>query len=302
VGTVALGGWQLPSVSVSPDRSMVAVSTGVTVTVLDSTSRREIGRHVPPPPGGSSGGGEPAPSRCVGWTPDSLLVICPDDVVGYALRAVDPRSGEEMRSNPVGLGLTALAVDPARNRLAVTGPDEGVVVLLDTRTFETSRSVSSITVTEPAHLSFSPDGRRIAVAGEGGLTVIDTDTWRAVPAPAPLTGDVLQAEWFPNSRTVAVAGPDRTTYLYDVEQGQVHVLPLPAVGAGSAQGDPVHLLPGISDELVVLGGSQPGRRYPLDPAAWSHFACAVAGRDLTKEEWTRYLPNRPYEPTCTDLG
>ena len=297
VGTAVPGHLPLPSVSVSPDRSMVAVTTGSTVRVLDSTSRREISRYVLP-----KSGSEPAVSTCIGWTPDALLVVCVDDVGGSAMKAVDPRNGEELRSQgDLGLSVTAMAADPARNRLAVTGPEAGVVVVLDARTFEVTQTVSPAAISWPAHLSFSPDGRRIAVAGEGGLTVIDTDTWRAAPAPAPLTADLVQAEWFPDSRTVAVAGSDRTVQLYDVEQGHVRALPLPAVGDGSAEDVAVHLLPGISDELVVLGGSQPGRRFPLDPGEWSDFACTVAGRDLTTEEWTRYLPDRPYRPTCSDL-
>ena len=61
----------------------------------------------------------------------------------------------------------------------------------------------------------------------------------------------------------------------------------------------LHLVPGISDELVVLGGAQPGRRYPLDPATWSARACAMAGRSLTEAEWSRYLPDRSYGPACS---
>jgi WD40 repeat protein len=297
VGTAVPGNEPFPSVSVSPDRSMVAVMTGSTVSVLDSFSRLEIGQYVPP-----RAGSGPALPTCIGWTPDSLLVVCVNDVWGSALRAVDPRSREELRSNGgLGLGMNAMATDPAGNRLAVTGREEGVVAVLDARTFEVTRSVSSTAVTRPEHLSFSPDGRQIAVAGEGGLTVIDTDAWRAAPAPAPLTADVLQVEWFPDGRTVAVAGSDRTVYLYDVDQGHVRALPLPTARTGSAPDGAVHVLPGISDELVVLGGSQPGRRYPLDPGIWTDFACAVAGRDLTEEEWTRYLPGREHRPTCTDL-
>lgn len=27
-------------------------------------------------------------------------------------------------------------------------------------------------------------------------------------------------------------------------------------------------------------------------------ACALAGRDLTRDEWTRFVGDLPYEPTC----
>jgi hypothetical protein len=48
------------------------------------------------------------------------------------------------------------------------------------------------------------------------------------------------------------------------------------------------------------GGDRPDR--PADPAAWLGEVCAVVGRDLTAGEWRRYLPDRPWQPTCTDLG
>jgi hypothetical protein len=27
-------------------------------------------------------------------------------------------------------------------------------------------------------------------------------------------------------------------------------------------------------------------------------ACRIAGRNLTRDEWEQYYPNRPYEVTC----
>jgi hypothetical protein len=30
-------------------------------------------------------------------------------------------------------------------------------------------------------------------------------------------------------------------------------------------------------------------------------ACGIVARDLTPTEWARYLPDRSYAPTCTDL-
>src|SRR5262249_10594218 len=40
----------------------------------------------------------------------------------------------------------------------------------------------------------------------------------------------------------------------------------------------------------------------LDPAppSWAGIACQIAGRDLTPQEWSTYLPDGgPYEPTCS---
>jgi WD40 repeat protein len=43
------------------------------------------------------------------------------------------------------------------------------------------------------------------------------------------------------------------------------------------------------------------QRGSADPAAWIEDACAVVGRDLRPGEWTRYLSDRPWQPTCSDL-
>jgi hypothetical protein len=40
----------------------------------------------------------------------------------------------------------------------------------------------------------------------------------------------------------------------------------------------------------------------LDTSAWLHEACAIVGRDLTEAEWNSYLPDRPYDETCTDAA
>ena len=38
--------------------------------------------------------------------------------------------------------------------------------------------------------------------------------------------------------------------------------------------------------------------WPLDRPTLQRFACQVAGRDLTREEWADILPNRPYRRVC----
>jgi DNA-binding beta-propeller fold protein YncE len=41
-------------------------------------------------------------------------------------------------------------------------------------------------------------------------------------------------------------------------------------------------------------------RWDVDPDAWQSAACRAAGRNLTWEEWTEYLGDEPYRPTCPD--
>ena len=41
-------------------------------------------------------------------------------------------------------------------------------------------------------------------------------------------------------------------------------------------------------------------RWDVSSTAWQSSACLAAGRNLTKAEWTEYLGDEPYRPTCPD--
>jgi len=38
--------------------------------------------------------------------------------------------------------------------------------------------------------------------------------------------------------------------------------------------------------------------WPSDVASWADYACEVAGRDFTSDEWNQLLPGRPYQHVC----
>jgi hypothetical protein len=44
-----------------------------------------------------------------------------------------------------------------------------------------------------------------------------------------------------------------------------------------------------------------GQAYLWDirPSSWLRRACVLAGRPLTRQEWTDVLPGREYHPACT---
>jgi DNA-binding SARP family transcriptional activator/WD40 repeat protein len=297
-GTASPGADQPPVVSVSPDRRRIAVRSGTAMTVVDVATRRPVSRYAPQPAPAPDGTSLAVFDGCLAWSPDSSQVlVCTAETDGPAVTAVDARTGTEVRSTAMPFPLDVMAPSRDHRLVAAVYASEGVVLVLDARTLELRRTVTTDFADTPAsHVSFAPDGSRIAVSGPGGLVLVDTRTWEEMPAPAPLTGLIRQAEWFDDSRTLAVVAEDGAVHLFDADQGLARRLPLPdTVGTSDAD---VSLLPGISDELVVLRGDGVGRRYPLDPATWSARACALAGRQLTEEEWASYLPGRPYEPLC----
>lgn len=43
-------------------------------------------------------------------------------------------------------------------------------------------------------------------------------------------------------------------------------------------------------------------QWPMDVGTWERFACQVAGRTFTRQEWHDLLPNRPYRKVCPPAG
>jgi WD40 repeat protein len=52
-------------------------------------------------------------------------------------------------------------------------------------------------------------------------------------------------------------------------------------------------------QLLTLYDDGHGALWPMSLAAWEAQACRVAGRNLTREEWSRYVTGRPYAHVCT---
>ena len=52
------------------------------------------------------------------------------------------------------------------------------------------------------------------------------------------------------------------------------------------------------DLLAAPGFTGASVLWDLDPARWREAACAIAGRELTPEEWERYLPSRDPHRLC----
>ena len=52
--------------------------------------------------------------------------------------------------------------------------------------------------------------------------------------------------------------------------------------------------------LVATGVDTRTMLWDVDPAVWRRRACAIVGRNLSREEWALYLPpGTPYRATCS---
>ena len=130
--------------------------------------------------------------------------------------------------------------------------------------------------------------------------MIDTATWQARTPAFAADAPRLQIEWLPDGRTVVVTGAS-TASGCSTSNG----VGCPENGLPAAVGDvqaATYVVPDPTDDLVFLSDKEWVMRYPMAPSDWLRAACEVAGRDLTRAEWDRYLPGRSYRATCSDLG
>jgi WD40 repeat protein len=206
-------------------------------------------------------------------------------------------------------------VDTDRLVSAFASPDRGVAVTMLEQTpplgtYSSHRSWAlvdtvsgqvagqgEIELRDPQFADFSPDGNRVAFVGaSGALWLLDLESGKGVreatvdvddsgPASVDFSrdGDVIV--------TMGVAG---NVNLWDGHTAEPLGTVTPSDKYGFAQ-----FLP---DGETVIIMSFDGEVYTWDtrPQHWAAFACSVAGRSLTMNEWHDAFGDRPYEQTCPD--
>ena len=147
-------------------------------------------------------------------------------------------------------------------------------------------------------VAFSPDGRLLAGGQlDGDVLVWATDGWRQVGQPLALgRGQALGLAFSPDGRTLASSHDDSTVVLWDVGSQQPIGSPLPVPVAG----DYMVTARFTPDGARLFAISDAGRaiRWEVDPEAWVQHACAVAGGDLTPEQWAEVVPEQDYISVC----
>jgi WD40 repeat protein len=157
-------------------------------------------------------------------------------------------------------------------------------------------------------MAFSPDGQFLASGGcverssDGACVVGDIRLWSVETGQQigePLTENTvaISMAFSPDGQTLAAGNQDRTIRLWDVATGQ-------PLGTRLARHTGwVSSVVFSSSGQILASGSVDGTVHLWDiPVTDSKArACRAAGRNLTWEEWQRYLPDRPYELTCPDL-
>ena len=133
------------------------------------------------------------------------------------------------------------------------------------------------------------DGRWLTSAPDGTVVIRDEEGKEVGPVFEGHQASVTTIDVAGN--VVATASDDGTARLWHLDTGRQIGRPIWASGGVVDLSDDGRRLAVVNDGAVSI--------LSLDPDDWAGAACRLAGRNLTREEWARYLPpGEPYRATC----
>jgi WD40 repeat protein/tRNA A-37 threonylcarbamoyl transferase component Bud32 len=157
-------------------------------------------------------------------------------------------------------------------------------------------------------VAFDPSGRLVAGGGASGSVRV----WRVSdqrPAFPPLTGHtgpITGASFGPDGSFLATTSLLGATKLWDPATGLGYGDELTSEKPGSLEptvDGPFLVRNAFSPDgrlLAVAGVGSRAMLWDVDAVAWRRRGCAIAGRNLTREEWGLYLPGMRYRMTCPE--
>jgi WD40 repeat protein len=183
-------------------------------------------------------------------------------------------------------------------KLLAAGYENGVVVLYDARSGAPLRTLSLEGGGDFSFetLAFSPTGLLATGTWAGIVQLWDPRSGREIGRPTLVAAaPVASIAFDPTGQTFATTGgSDGLVKLWRTSTLQQFGTTFPGdPGQWSTARYAMH-----GRELVVLHEDGTGEIWPTSLAAWERHACSVAGRNLTREEWRRFVGNRRYDATC----
>jgi WD40 repeat protein/DNA-binding SARP family transcriptional activator len=182
---------------------------------------------------------------------------------------------------------TTVAVAQLSNKVAVIDPARVKII---------ARRKGSPTAQYMLGAALSPDGTRVATADlEGWLRVLSAASGKQVlPAIRASATYVDSVAWSSDGSRLVTAGYDGTVRLYDASTGQQIGTSLPVPEANF----PYATFSRDGRTIVVTDATGRVWLYPATAAGLVAYACRLANRELTRAEWSQFLPGHPYQQAC----
>jgi len=248
--------------------------------------------------------GQPEAVETVAFSPDGRLLAAGDVAhtppalpYRYGTIAVwDTATGKRLwRLRTKAGAVTAVTFSRSGSLLAV-GRESGTVTIYDPRTGRPRKILHLEAKSSPQALAFTRSGELASGDWNGIVNLWNPNTGagighRALVAAAP----VASLSFNPAGTNFATAGgSDGLAKLWTTATEQQFGSTFPGEPGqwGNAQYTP------DGSHLLVVYQDGKGFVWPTSVGAWERQACVVAGRNLTREEWSRYVPHHPYARVC----
>jgi WD40 repeat protein len=261
--------------------------------------------------------GAPNAVQSVAFSPDAKLIAASEDAktgaVGggaptgdYASAAIWRANTGRLVASPPGLNAASSGGGPADDLLAFS-PDDKLLALStfdgSTQILDASngRLVQALpTVAGTTALTFAPNGTLATGTPTGSVEMWNPVTGKQigsllVVAAAPVTTVAFD----PSGQRFATAG---------LGEGTVKLW---FTGTLRQQGSTLSTEPGATssaafephgDGLVAVDDHGTGFAWPTSLPSWEHQACMVAGRNLTRQEWSELIIGQAYGTVCPELA
>ena len=252
------------------------------------------------------------------WDTATGRLVAQRQIAGAFVPAFSP-SGDQVWVNVIEdqrlLVLDAATLEPVRASIDLTTPvlglvphpDDGSVFAIahDGAVLHVVPGTGAVAPVAPPgtfpprtdDVDVSPDGTRFLGPNlnedDVEVQLVDATTWERLGAAAPRDERYGTFDLSPDGTQFATLYVDRLALFDGTTGARQATIRLPQLTPNAR----VTYLP---DNTGVLVAGIDGSTWTVDTSldSWFDRACALAGRNLRREEWKEYFPGRAYEVTC----